>query len=58
MNPKSIQINVEIARFQEEMKTQKSNQSIKAEREGPADDWSRVGEGMENCVKFPSSTSC
>ena len=38
------------------MKTKESNQSIGAEREGPADDWSRAGEGMENYVKFLSST--
>ena len=56
LNLKSIQINAEIARSQEEMKTKKSNQNIGAEREGLVDDWSRAGEGVENCVKFPSST--
>jgi len=56
LNLKSVQINGEIARSQEEMKTKESNQNIGAEREGPADDWSRTGEGIENCVKFPSST--
>ena len=55
LNLKAIQIDAEMARSQEEMKTKESNQNIGAEREGPADDWSRAGEGMENCVKFPSS---
>ena len=56
LNLKSVQINAEIARSQEEMKTKKSNQSIKAEEGRPSDDESKVGEGIENCVKFPSST--
>ena len=56
LNLKSVQIDAEIARSQEEMKTKESNQNIGAEREGPVDDWLKSGEGMENCVKFPSST--
>jgi len=56
LNLKSIQINVEIARSQEEMKTKKSNQNIGAEREGPSDDESKASEGIGNCVKFPCFT--
>ena len=56
MNLKAVQINDEIERSQKEMKMKDSNQDVGAEREGPADDWSRTGEGMESCVKFPSST--
>ena len=56
LNLKAVQIDAEIARSQKEMKTKESNYNIGAEREGPTDDWSRAGEGMENCVKFPSST--
>ena len=56
MNLKSIQIDAEIARSQEGMKTKESNQNVGAKREEPADDWLRVDEGMENCLKFPSST--
>ena len=48
LNLKTVQIDAEIARSQEEMKTKKSNQNIGAQREGPADDWSRTGEGIEN----------
>ena len=56
LNLKVVQIDAEIARSQEEMKTKESTQNVDAERERPTDDWSRVGEGMENRVKFPSST--
>lgn len=38
------------------MKTKESNQDVDVEREGPADDGSSTREGMENRVKFPSST--
>ena len=38
LNLKSIQINAEIARSQEEMKTKESNQNIGVEREGPVND--------------------
>ena len=48
LNLKYVQINAEIAIFQEEMKTKKSNQNIGAESEEPADDWSRIGEGIGN----------
>lgn len=53
---KSVQINDEIARSQEEMKTKESNHNIGVEKEGPADDWSSTREGMGNSVKFPNST--
>lgn len=45
LNLKAVQID------DEKMKTKESNQNV-----GPADDWSKVVEGIENCVKFPSST--
>ena len=60
MNLKSVQNDVEIARSQKEMKTEGSygniHHSIEAGEEGPSDDWSIANEGMESCVKFPSST--
>ena len=56
LNLKTVQIDAEIARSQEEMKTEESNQNIGAEREGIVNDWLKAGEGMENYVKFPSST--
>jgi len=52
LNLNTVQIDAEIARSQEEMKTEESNRNIGEEREGLADDWSRAGEGMENCVKY------
>ena len=60
LNLKSVQINAEIVRSQKEgMKTEESNENIQqnigARDEGPSNG-SKVGEGMENCVKFSSST--
>ena len=60
MNLKYVQNDAEIARSQEEIKTEGSygniQQNIEVGEEGPSDDWSIASEGMENCVKFPSST--
>jgi len=56
LNLKAIQIDDELARSQKEMKTKESNQDVDTEREGPADDRSSTTEGMENRVKFTSST--
>ena len=50
LNLKAVQIDAEMARSQEAMKTKESNQNVDAEKERPAD------EGMENYVKFLSST--
>jgi len=54
LNLKAVQINDEMTRSQEEMKMKESTQNVGVEREKPADDWLRSGEGMENHVKFPS----
>ena len=61
LNLKSVQINAEIVRSQEEdMKKEESNeniqQNIEAEREGPADDWSRASRGIKGWVRFPKYT--
>ena len=60
LNLKSVQVNAEIVRSQEEMKTEASNegiqQNVDAEREGPTRDWSRTSRGIKGCVRFPKST--
>ena len=60
LNLKYIHNYAKIARYQKEMKTNGSHgniqQNIELEEEEPSDDWSAANEGMEICVKFPSST--
>ena len=51
LNLKMVQIHAEIERSQEEMKMKESTQNVGAERERPADDWSRAGEGMKYCQR-------
>ena len=56
LNLKFVQINAEIARYQEKLKTQESNENIEARGEGPSNDQSRTSEGIKFCVRFPKST--
>ena len=60
LNLESVQINAEIAKSQEELKTRESNediqQNIETKREGPSDDWSKARRGIKACVRFPKST--
>ena len=53
---KAVQIDNELARSQKQMEKKESNQDVEAEREGPADDWSKTSGGIEHPVKFPRST--